>query len=85
MGENLKPRSLHQLWVTMHRVGADVLEKRITRRQYDAVFAQVEAELAAQGCTFLDLLDLPDESPRGRGEAVERGPRQGAGAGRRVV
>ena len=77
MGETRKPRSLDQLRVTMNKVGADVLEKRITRRQYNVVFAQVEAELAAQGLTFLDLLDWRHESPGGGGEAVGRRPREG--------
>jgi hypothetical protein len=67
--------------VISDRLGADVLERRITRRQYDAAFAKVEADLAAQGLTFLDLLDLPRDSLRGRGEAVAAGPRQGTGAG----
>lgn len=80
MGETRGPRSLQQLRVISDRLGADVLERRITRRQYDAAFAKVEADLAAQGLTFLDLIDLPRDSPRGRGEAVAAGPRQGARA-----
>ena len=75
MGETREPRSLAELRVISDRLGADVLERRITRRQYDAAFAKVEADLAAQGLTFLDLIDLPRESPRGRGEAVAAGPR----------
>jgi hypothetical protein len=81
MGETRGPRSLKQLRVISDRLGADVLERRITRRQYDAAFAKVEADLAAQGLTFLDLIDLPRDSPGGRGEAVAAGPRQGARAG----
>ena len=80
MGETRGPRSLQQLRVISDRLGADVLERRITRRQYDAAFAKVEADLAAQGLAFLDLIDLPRDSPRGRGEAVAAGPRQRAGA-----
>ena len=80
MGETRGPRSLQQLRVISDRLGADVLERRITRRQYDAAFAKVEADLAAQGLTFLDLIDLPRDSPRGRGEAVAAGARQGARA-----
>ena len=80
MGETRGPRSLQQLRVISDRLGADVLEGRITRRQYDAAFTKVEADLAAQGLTFLDLIDLPRDSPRGRGEAVAAGPRQGARA-----
>ena len=80
MGETRGPRSLKQLRVISDRLGADVLERRITRRQYDAAFAKVEADLAAQGLTFLDLIDLPRDSPRGRGEAVAAGPRQGTRA-----
>jgi hypothetical protein len=75
MGETRGPRSLKQLRVISDRLGADVLERRITRRQYDAAFAKVEADLAAQGLTFLDLIDLPRDSPGGRGEAVAAGPR----------
>jgi hypothetical protein len=78
MGETRKPRSLQQLRVISDRLGADVLARRITRRQYDAAFAQVEADLAAQGLTFLDLIDWHHESSRGSGQAMERGPRQGA-------
>ncbi len=81
MGETRGPRSLAELRVISDRLGADVLERRITRRQYDAAFAKVEADLAAQGLTFLDLIDLPRDSPGGRGEAVAAGPRQGARAG----
>ena len=81
MGETRGPRSLQQLRVISDRLGADVLERRITRRQYDAAFAKVEADLAAQGLTFLDLIDLPRDSPGGRGEAVAAGARQRARAG----
>ena len=79
MGETRKPRSLAELRVISDRLGADVLARRITRRQYDAAFAQVEADLAAQGLTFLDLIDWHHESSRGGGQAMERGSRQGAG------
>ena len=79
MGGIRGPRSLAQLRVISDRLGADVLANRITRRQYDVAFAQVEAELAAQGLTFLDLIDLPRVSPGRRGEAMERGPREGTG------
>jgi hypothetical protein len=79
MGDNRAPRSLAQLRVISDRLGADVLEGRITRRQYDVAFAKVEADLAAQGLTFLDLIDLSRDSLGGRGEAVERGPREGTG------
>jgi hypothetical protein len=81
MRETRGPRSLAQLRVISDRLGADVLANRITRRQYDGLFAKVETDLAAHGWTFLDLLDLPRDSLGGRGEAVAAGPRQGTGAG----
>jgi hypothetical protein len=79
MGESAKPRSFDELRAVMDQAGADVLAGRISRRTHTAILAQVEAELVAQGLTFLDLLDWPGESPRGRGEAVERGPSEGTG------
>jgi hypothetical protein len=74
MGEQ-KPRGLVELRAVMNRAGDDILGGRISRRQHTAVFAQVEAELLAQGLRLFDLIDLPRESPRGRGEAVAAGPR----------
>jgi hypothetical protein len=77
MGEQ-KPRGLVELRAVMNRAGDDILGGRISRRQHTAIYAQVQAELLAQGLRTLDLIDLPRESPRGRGEAVAAGPRQGA-------
>jgi len=79
MGDNARPRSRDELRAVMNQAGSDVLGKRISRRQHTAILAQVEAELAAQGLRLFDLLDLRDESPGGRGEAVERGPSEGTG------
>jgi len=81
MGEQPKPRSLQELRAVMNRAGADILAGRISRAQHTAIYAQVEAELLAQGLRLFDLIDLPNESPRGSGEAVERGPREGTGTG----
>jgi predicted regulator of amino acid metabolism with ACT domain len=79
MRESAKPRSRDELRAVMFKAGADVLGKRISRRQHTAILAQVEAELAAQGLQIFDLVDLRDESPGGRGEAMERGPAEGTG------
>jgi hypothetical protein len=62
----------------MNRAGADIFAGRISRRQHTAIYAQVEAELLAQGLRLFDLIDLPGDSLRGGGEAVAAGPRQGA-------
>jgi hypothetical protein len=75
MGEQGKPRSLDELRAVMNRAGADIFAGRISRKKHTATYAQVEAELLAQGLRTFDLLDLPGESPRGRGEAVAAGPR----------
>lgn len=77
MGEQVKPRSLQELRAVMNRAGADIFAGRISRRQHTAIYAKVEAELLAQGLRLFDLVDLPGDSVRGRGEAVAAGPRQG--------
>jgi hypothetical protein len=78
MGEQVKPRSLDELRAVMNRAGADIFAGRISRKQHTAIYAQVEAELLAQRLRLVDLVDLPSESLRGGGEAVGRGPREGA-------
>jgi hypothetical protein len=79
MGEQVKPRSLQELRAVMNKAGADIFAGRISRRQHTAIYAQVEAELLAQGLRLFDLVDLPGDSVRGRGEAVAAGSRQGTG------
>jgi hypothetical protein len=79
MGEQKKLRSVHELRAVMLKAGDDILNKRMSRRQHTAILAQVEAELAAQGRPFTDLLYLDGESPGGSGAAVECGPQEGTG------
>jgi hypothetical protein len=78
MGEQVKPRSLQELRAVMNRAGADIFAGRISRRQHTAIYAQVEAELLAQGLRLISLIDLPNDAPGGSGEAVAAGPREGA-------